>query len=138
MVFSETVHFDSCGVWFSLNITEILRRAVERSRIHNGILLVFFQHTTGGVIVVEHEAGFLVDLEDTLERLIPSSSNYLHHLRGYDVNGAAHVRTALVSPYAALPVVNGDLALGEWQDVVVVDMQPERKQRSFLIQVVGE
>lgn len=89
-------------------------------------------------MVVEHEAGFLVDLEDTLERLIPSSGSYLHHLRGYDVNGAAHVRTALVPPYAALPVINGDLALGEWQDVVVVDMQPERKQRSFFIQVVGE
>jgi len=89
-------------------------------------------------MIVEHEAGFLVDLEDTLERLIPSNGKYAHHLREYDRNGAAHVRTAIMPPSIAVPVVAGDLALGEYQDILVIDMQPERKSRSILVQIVGD
>jgi secondary thiamine-phosphate synthase enzyme len=138
MVFTQNIHFDSEGTWFSLNITEHVRKIVANSGINNGMALVFFQHTTGCVVVIEHEAGFLVDLEDTMERLVPSNGVYAHHMREYDQNGAAHVRTAILPPSITVPVVNGDLALGEYQDILVVDMQPERKARSVLVQVMGE
>ncbi len=138
MVYTQTFIFDSEGNWYSLNITEQVRKYVADSGIRNGMALIFFQHTTGSVIVIEHEAGFLVDLEDNMERLIPSNGKYAHHLREYDQNGAAHTRTALMPPSIVLPVLNGDLALGEYQDILVVDMQPECKPRSVLVQVVGE
>lgn len=138
MVYTETFVFDSEGSWHTLNITEPVRQIVKRSGIHQGIVLVFFQHTTGGVLIIEHEAGFLVDLEDNLERLIPSDGSYAHHLREYDHNGAAHVRTAIMPPSIAAPVVDGDVALGEYQDILVVDMQPDRRARTVLIQVVGD
>jgi secondary thiamine-phosphate synthase enzyme len=138
MVHTETFVFDSEGSWHSLNITEPVRAIVRHSGIQQGIVLVFFQHTTGGVVIIEHEAGFLVDLEDNLERLIPSNGLYAHHLRDYDQNGAAHVRTAIMPPSIAAPVVDGDVALGEYQDILVVDMQPERRARMVLIQVVGD
>ncbi len=138
MVHSETFVFDSEGNWHSLNITEPVRQIVNRSGIQQGIVLVFFQHTTGGVVIIEHEAGFLVDLEDNLERLIPSGGSYAHHLREYDRNGAAHVRTAIMPPSIAAPVIDGNVALGEYQDILVVDMQPERRARSVLVQVVGD
>ena len=138
MVHTETFVFDSEGSWHSLNITEPVRATVKRSGIRQGIVLVFFQHTTGGVVIIEHEAGFLVDLDDNLERLIHSDGPYAHHLRDYVRNGAAHVRTAVMPPSIAAPVVNGDIALGEYQDILVVDMQPERRARTVLIQVVGD
>ena len=94
MIYTQTIHFDSEGNWYSLNITEQVRKIVSYSGIKNGMVIIFFQHTTGGVIIIEHEAGFLVDLEDTMERLVPSNGDYTHHLREYDHNGAAHVRTA--------------------------------------------
>jgi len=138
MVYSDSFSFESQGVFFTLNITEQVRSRVQASGITQGIVLVFYQHTTGGIVIIEHEAGFLVDLEDTLDRLIPADGTYAHHLRDYDRNGAAHVRNALIPPSVTVPVVSGDLAMGEYQDILVVDMQPELKKRSILIHVVGE
>ena len=138
MIYTQTIQFDSEGNWYSLNITEQVRNIVVQSGIRNGMVLVFSQHTTGSVLIIEHEAGFLVDLEDTMERLIPSDGLYAHHLREYDRNGASHVRTAIMPPSITVPLVDGDLFLGEYQDILVVDMQPDKKQRSVLIQVMGE
>lgn len=138
MIYTETYSFESEGNWYSQNITETVRAVLLRSGVKQGNVLVFFQHTTGGVAIIEHEAGFLVDLEDNLERLIPSSGVYAHHLREYDRNGAAHVRTAIIPPSITIPVVEGDLALGNYQDILVVDMQPDLKMRTVLIQVMGE
>jgi secondary thiamine-phosphate synthase enzyme len=138
MVYTQMIHFDSDGNWYSLNITEQVRQIVLDSGIKNGMALIFFQHTTGSVLVIEHEAGFLVDLEDTMGRLVPSNGVYAHHLREYDLNGASHVRTAMMPPSMVVPVNNRDLSLGEYQDILVVDMQPEAKPRSILVQVMGE
>ena len=138
MVHTGTIQFDSEGNWFSLNITEQVRGIVAQSGIRDGMALVFFQHSTGSVVIIEHEAGFLVDLQDTLEGIAPSDGKWAHHLREYDNNGAAHVRTAIMPPSITVPVVQGDLALGEYQDILVVDMQPERKPRTVLVQVMGE
>ena len=138
MVYTETYSFESEGNFYSLNITEQVRIIVQRSEIMQGIVLVFYQHTTGGVVIIEHEAGFLVDLEDSIKRLVPSDGDYAHHLREYDLNGAAHVQTVIIPPSITVPLVAGDLALGEYQDILVVDMQPALKMRTILIQVVGE
>ena len=138
MLYFETITFESEGSWYSINITEQVRDILKRSGLKQGMMLIFYQHTTGGVMVIEHEAGFLADFEDNLERLIPSNGDYLHHLRGVDRNGAAHVRTAIIPISVVIPVQTGDLALGEYQDILVVDMQPELKMRSVLIQVMGE
>jgi secondary thiamine-phosphate synthase enzyme len=88
--------------------------------------------------VIEHEAGVIVDLEDALERITPESADYRHHLRGYDRNGAAHVRTGLLNASATVPVLGNDMLLGTYQELVVVDMDPERKTREFVVTVVGE
>jgi secondary thiamine-phosphate synthase enzyme len=138
MVHTAKIVFDSEGNWFSLNITEQVRAIAAQSGIRAGAVLVFFQHSTGSVLIIEHEAGFLVDLEDTLERMAPSAGQWAHHLRDYDRNGAAHVRSAIMPPSITVPLVDGDLALGEYQDILVVDMQPERKPRSVLVQVMGD
>ena len=138
MVYTEIFSFESRGGFYPLNITEQVRTSVHNSGIQSGIVLVFYQHTTGGIIIIEHEAGFLVDLEDALERLAPNSANYAHHLREYDQNGAAHVRSAFIPPSVSIPVLSGNLALGEYQDILVLDMQPELKKRNILIQVLGE
>lgn len=138
MVYNETFNFESRGGFFPLNITGQVSGIVQRSGIQNGMALVFYQHTTGGVIIIEHEAGFVVDLEDALERLAPHSAAYAHHLRGFDQNGPAHVRNAFIPPSVSIPVLCGDLGLGEYQDILVLDMQPELKKRTVLVQVIGE
>jgi secondary thiamine-phosphate synthase enzyme len=137
-VHTEQLELISEGSFFALNITQRIRTIVTQSGIRAGNVLVFYQHTTGAVIVVEHEAGILVDLEDVLERITPVASDYRHHMTGYDRNGAAHVRTALMGVSVTLPVLDGDLLLGQYQDVLVIDMDPNLKTRRVVVQVMGD
>ncbi|MGA2762735.1 MAG: secondary thiamine-phosphate synthase enzyme YjbQ [Spirochaetia bacterium] len=138
MVKTGRLQIASGGKFSSFVITEEARRFVAESGMREGSLTVFFQHTTGAVMIVEHEAGFLVDLEDALERLVPLEARYRHHLVGYDRNGAVHVRSALLSSSLTVPVKDGSLLLGTYQDIMVLDMQRESSPRSVVLQVMGE
>ena len=120
------------------NVTEQVRAVVRRSGVREGSALVYYTHTTGGLIIVEHEAGLLVDLEDALEKIAPAAADYRHHLRGYDFNGAAHVRTSLLGVSLTVPVLDGDLLMGSFQEILLVDMEPQPKARTLVIQVQGE
>ncbi len=119
-------------------VTEQVRAAVRASGVRSGVAHLFYQHTTGALLVIEYEAGILADLEDALERIAPADLDYLHHRRGHDHNGAAHIRTALLNVCATVPVVESDLALGAWQELVIADFDPGLKPRSLLVQVMGE
>lgn len=138
MIHTEILSLVSEGSFFSLNITEQIRSILKDAAIQQGTVLVFYRHTTGAILLVEHEAGMLVDLEDVLEKITPSDHDYKHHLRGFDANGAAHVRTALLSVSATIPVVNGDLLLGEYQEIIAIDFDPGEKMRTVVVQVMGE
>ncbi len=138
MVKTETLSIDSDGGFSTFVITEEAKRFVAESGIREGSFSAFFQHTTGAIVIAEHEAGFLVDLEDVLERLVPLEGDYKHHLVGYDRNGAIHVRSALLPQSVVVPVQDGRLLLGTYQDIVVLDMQRERWPRSVVLQVMGE
>jgi secondary thiamine-phosphate synthase enzyme len=138
MVKTHRIQIESGGKFSSFVITEEAKRFVSESGVRDGSLTVFLQHTTGAVMIVEHEAGFLVDLEDVLERLVPLEGNYRHHLVGYDRNGAVHVRSALLSASVTVPVQDRSLLLGTYQDIMVLDMQRENSPRSIVLQVMGE
>ena len=138
MVKTRKIEIESPGKFSTFVITEEARRFVAESGMREGSLTVFFQHTTGAVMIVEHEAGFLVDLEDALERLVPLEGEYRHHLVGYDRNGAVHVRSALLSASVTVPVQDGNLLLGTYQDIMVLDMQRESSPRRLVLQVMGE
>lgn len=138
MIHTESLSLVSEGGFFSLNITNQVRSILQDAAIQEGTVLVFYRHTTGAVLLVEHEAGMLVDLEDVLEKITPAAYDYKHHLRGFDANGAAHIRTALLSVSATVPVVSGDLLLGEYQEIIVIDFDPGEKTRTVIVQVTGE
>jgi secondary thiamine-phosphate synthase enzyme len=138
MIHTEKLTLISDGRFHAFNVTEDVRAAVRASGIQAGAALVFYRHTTGAVMLVEHEAGILLDLEEVLEAITPVTRNYWHHLRGVDVNGAAHVRTALMNASVTVPVLDGDLGVGTYQDIVVLDMDPEPRPRTVIVQVMGE
>lgn len=139
-ILTETLEFQSEGNFYAVNMTERVRDVVKRSGVREGSALVYYQHTTGAVLIVEHEAGSLVDMQEALERVAPLAWAYKHHRRGYDANGAAHVRTALLNVSATVPVVGGDLAMGIYQEIVVLDFDPvdEPHTRRVTVQVMGE
>lgn len=125
------------GEFYAVNITEQVREVVKESGIGEGVAIIFYQHTTGSVIIIEHETGILVDLENMLETILPRGGEYTHHMRGYDTNGAAHIRSALLGVSVHVPVVAGDLQLGTYQEILALDMDPARKERTILVQVMG-
>ncbi len=138
MIVTEKVSVLSQGRFHVHNVTEQVREVVRRSGVREGSVLVYYTHTTGGLVIVEHEVGLLADLEDALEGIAPAAGEYRHHLRGYDLNGAAHVRTALLGVSVTVPVVDGDLLIGSYQEILLVDMEPQPKARTLVVQVQGE
>ena len=119
------------------NITHKVTEFVTSTGVQEGQLIVFYKHTTGSIIIGEHEAGVVVDLERTLELLAPEDGTYYHHLREVDFNGYAHVRAAFMPTSQVIPIHEGKLVLGTHQEIQVVDNQPEELARFVVLQVSG-
>ena len=137
-VVTRTLSYRTDGHFYALNITDDVRAVIAESGVRDGMVLVSYQHTTGSILVVEHEVGILADLEDVLEAILPRSGDYHHHRRGYDRNGAAHVRTALLNLSVTLPLAGGELLIGQYQEVLLLDMDPPSEARRVVVQVMGE
>ncbi|MCA1617203.1 MAG: secondary thiamine-phosphate synthase enzyme YjbQ, partial [Acidobacteria bacterium] len=92
--------------------------------------------STAAVTTMEHEPGGVRDLTEVLERLIPAGGAYAHNRLNHDTNAHAHMRAAIVGPSETIPVVQGRLALGTWQQVVLVDFDDRPRERTVQVQVV--
>jgi secondary thiamine-phosphate synthase enzyme len=138
MVFTEKLAFITEGDFYALNITDQVRDVIKVSGIKEGSVLVYYRHTTGAILIIEHEVGILVDLQDVLDSIVPLAYEYKHHLRGYDSNGAAHVRTAMLNVSVTIPVAGADLMIGSYQEIIMIDMDPQGCPRNVTVQVMGE
>lgn len=134
----EVVTVYSTGYFYTENITEPIKHIIEASGIDLGMVNVLLRHTTGAVLLMEHEAGALVDIKDTLERFLPPDQRMFHHSRGVDENGHAHVLSSLFNGSITVPIESGAPVLGEFQDIVFIDFQPEQTTREIDVTVVGE
>ena len=138
MICTKTFTLESDGHLEVINITDRVKEFVSSSGIVSGIALVYYLHTTGAVVVTEHEAGIIVDLENVLEKLVSENDRYEHHLRNVDFNGNSHIRSIILGSSLTLPVINRELHLGRYQEILVLDMQVGREPRQFLVQLMGE
>ena len=106
--------------------------------VGQGLATVFVSGSTAGVTTIEYEPGVLKDLQAALRRLFPEDLPYAHHQTGGDDNGFSHLRAAFIGPSLSVPISDGRLQLGTWQQIVLVDFDTHPRARSFLIQVLGE
>lgn len=136
-VIHETITVCSEGEYYSENITDTVQEAVHRSQVTEGTTIVFLRHTTGALMLLEHEIGILVDIEDTLEELVRHKSEFLHHLRKVDNNGKGHVLNSILNSSLAIPIHAGRLNLGEYQDIIFMDFQPLRLEREINVTITG-
>ncbi|MDD1674821.1 MAG: secondary thiamine-phosphate synthase enzyme YjbQ [Methanomicrobiales archaeon] len=111
-----------------LDITPQVREAVTESRVKNGIIHIFVQHSTAALTTIEFEPGVLADLKRALSVLAPDDANYAHNTKWGDGNGRSHVKAALVGPSLSVPVADGAPVCGTWQQIVLLelDVQPRR------------
>lgn len=121
-----------------LDITADVSSIVGASEIKTGIALVAIAGSTAGITTIEYEAGAVQDLKEACERLAPSVGRYHHDARWGDGNGYAHVRSALVGTSQTFPVEHGRLALGTWQQIVLIDFDNRTRTRTVSVHVVGD
>ncbi len=130
-------------LWFNtkkkreyVNITDRVAGAVGKSGIAEGFALVSAMHITAGVYVNDAESGLIQDIEEWLQKLAPEGPNYRHHHTG-EVNGDAHLKNLLIGHEVILPVTEGHLDLGPWQQVYYAEFDGRRRKR-LIIKIIGE
>jgi secondary thiamine-phosphate synthase enzyme len=120
-----------------VDITERLRSAVAESGIDEGQATAFVRGSTAALTTMEYEPGGISDLQEMLERLIPADGDYEHNRLNHDTNSHAHQRASVIGPSQSVPVVDGRLALGTWQQLVLVDFDDRPRDRTVVVQVLG-
>ncbi len=120
------------------DLTPRVEAALSSAKISNGIVTVFVPGSTAGVTTIEFESGAVEDLKKAVARMAPEEMHYDHDARWGDGNGFSHVRAALLGPSLSVPVVNGELQLGTWQQIVFIDCDNRPRSREIIVQVIGE
>lgn len=132
-VFNKSIGFSTKGEIEFFDISDRVQDIVGQSGIKNGIAHVFAPHATGILILTEYEPALLEDTKKMLETLIPKRGNYAH-----PSNAHAHLRSLLLSPDKTLPVIEGRVELGTWQSLVFVETDVHPRQRTIVVQILGE
>ncbi len=130
-------------LWFNtqnqreyINITQKVSEILKQSGIREGMVLVSAMHITAGVYVNDAESGIIADIDEWLEKLAPFDINYKHHRTG-ETNGDAHLKSLLIGHEVMVPVTEGRLDLGPWQQVYYAEFDGQRRKR-MIIKVMGE
>lgn len=132
---SEEFSLSTGGDADVIDVTGRVERFVAETGVGDGQALVFVRGSTAAVATMEYEPGGVHDLREMLERLIPTRGDYEHNRLNADTNSHAHQRATMVGPSEAVPIVGGRLALGTWQQLVVIDFDDRPRERTVLVQV---
>jgi secondary thiamine-phosphate synthase enzyme len=119
-----------------INITRKVEEELRKSGITEGLALVSAMHITAGVYVNDAESGLLQDIEEWLQKLAPEGPDYHHHRTG-EINGDAHLKNLLIGHEVIIPVTDGKLDLGPWQQVYYAEFDGRRRKR-LIIKIIGE
>lgn len=120
-----------------VDITEGVARVVAASDCDRGLVAVFAAGATAAVTTMEYEPGGVSDLQALLDRLIPAEGDYAHNRLNHDSNSHAHQRASLIGPSETIPVVDGRLMLGTWQQIVLIDFDDRPRDRTVSVQVLS-
>jgi secondary thiamine-phosphate synthase enzyme len=138
MVISKKLTINTNGNGDTLDITPGVERALRESKLTSGVVTLFVIGSTAALTTIEFEDGAVSDLGRVLEKIVPRHAEYEHHLRWGDDNGHSHVRAALLGPSLSVPFVDGQLTLGTWQQIILIDFDTRPRQRQVVAQIVGE
>ncbi len=116
-----------------IDITPEVKKAIHESRIQEGLVHLFIQHSTAGLTTIEFEPGVLSDLRRALSVLAPDDITYAHNARWGDGNGRSHVKAALVGPSLTIPVTKGDLMCGTWQQIVMLELDANAGRKRTIV-----
>jgi len=131
------IEFATKGDADIIDITGEVSDAVSESGVTDGIVVVFAPGATGAVTTIEYESGLISDFKSMLERIAPQNITYAHNLRWGDGNGHSHVRASLLGPSLSVPLIDGRMQLGTWQQIIFIDLDNRPRDRKLIVQIVG-
>jgi secondary thiamine-phosphate synthase enzyme len=120
-----------------IDITEEAHDFVGKNKLADGLLIISVPGSTASITTIEYESGVVEDLKRTVEELVPSNRHYAHDSRWGDGNGYSHVRAALFKPSLTIPIINGKLELGTWQQIVLLDFDNRKRKRGITLSLIG-
>ncbi len=120
------------------NITGPAEEKLETSGLREGSLNLFVPGATGSISTIEYEPGLQEDFPSALEEIAPKEARYKHHERWGDDNGSSHVRATLMGPGTVIPFSSGELLLGTWQQIVVINHDTRERKRKIILQFIGK
>jgi secondary thiamine-phosphate synthase enzyme len=132
-VYNESLRFSTRGEIEFIDLSEKVQEAAEKSGVRNGLAHVFAPHATGVLVLTEYEPNLEGDIRAMLEKLVPKRASYQH-----PSNAHSHLRSLLLSPDKTLPVIDGRVVLGTWQSLLFIETDVHPRQRTVIIQVIGE
>jgi secondary thiamine-phosphate synthase enzyme len=137
-IITESIQIKSKGENDMIDITASASKALEDSKLKQGIVTIFIAGSTAAVTTIEYEPGLKTDFPEMLSRIAPKNIEYEHDKTWHDGNGHSHVRASLVGPSLTIPFKDSRLLLGTWQQIVVVEMDVRQRERKIILQIMGE
>ena len=139
MVRTEKINIKTKGNCDVVNITSLLQDFLGRSGFREGTVTIFNVGSTAAITTTEYEPGLVNhDLKAAFEKIAPQNANYEHEKTWHDDNGHSHVRASLLGPSLSVPVFEGRLTLGTWQQIVLIDFDTSPRTRTLIYQFLGD
>ena len=138
MIYQREIHLQTSGHKDMHDLTDDVARIVSESRVRSGLVHVFNVGSTGAIGTIEFEPGLQEDLPAMLDRLLPPSREYGHERAWQDGNGHSHLQATMLGPSLTVPVKDGKLVLGTWQQIFHLECDVKPRRRTIAITVMGE
>jgi secondary thiamine-phosphate synthase enzyme len=139
VAYLETISLETTPGPQAIDITHDVHGVISKSHVRDGLACVFTPSSTSAIVTNEFEPGLMEeDIPKALERVFPERITYGHERRWHDGNGHSHVRATFLGPSLTIPIVDGQAALGTWQQVVFLELDNKPRHREVIVQVVGE
>jgi secondary thiamine-phosphate synthase enzyme len=138
MTYQQQISLTTKGHGDMRDLTEQVAAVVSSSAVRAGTVNVFNVGSTGALGTIEFEPGLQQDLPAILDKLVPPSRNYGHEQAWHDGNGHSHLQATLLGPSLTVPIAEGRLLLGTWQQIIYLECDVRRRQRTIVVTVVGD
>lgn len=138
MVIQKELSFSTKGDTDIINLTPIIEQELGHLEISDGIVTIFAPGATGAITTIEYESGLINDFKRIIKKLIPQDETYQHNKRWGDDNAHSHLRASIIGPELTIPLSQRQLLLGTWQQVIFVDFDVRPRNRTLILQFIGD
>jgi len=139
MIKTQQIRINTKGSCEVVNLTEQVLSAMTGAGISDGIVTLFVVGSTAGITTTEYEPGLVNhDIADLFDKIAPSGAGYRHEQTWNDDNGHSHLRASLLGPCLTVPIIGGELSLGTWQQIVLIEFDTRPRTRTIICQFIGQ